>query len=228
MSKKKNKKVVKKRKINKRTILLSFLFVTIIFVAIYCLYQIRITNIYIIDNEILSDYEVIKIAKLQDYPNSMNNSSNLISKRLKKNKFIKNAKVEKKGLLKEVYIYIEENKPLFYYQLLNKVILKDGTKVLGNFNIPVVTNEIDSSVYDEFIDCMGKIDNDIMVRISEIKYDPNDIDKERFYFTMSDGNYVYLTLNKFMKINNYLEIVKTFNNNKGILYLDSGEYFEIR
>lgn len=228
MSKKKNKKVVKKRKIKKRAILLSFLFVTIIFVAIYFLYQIRITNIYIIDNEILSDYEVIKIAKLQDYPNSMNNSSNLISKRLKKNKFIKNAKVEKKGLLKEVYIYIEENKPLFYYQLLNKVILKDGTKVLGNFNIPVVTNEIDSSVYDEFIDCMGKIDNDIMVRISEIKYDPNDIDKERFYLTMSDGNYVYLTLNKFMKINNYLEIVKTFNNNKGILYLDSGEYFEIR
>ena len=45
---------------------------------------------------------------------------------------------------------------------------------------------------------------------------------------MSDGNYVYLTLNKFMKINNYLEIVKTFNNNKGILYLDSGEYFVLR
>ena len=44
---------------------------------------------------------------------------------------------------------------------------------------------------------------------------------------MNDGNYVYLTLNKFNKINNYLEIVRTFNNVKGILYLDSGEYFEI-
>ena len=66
-----------------------------------------------------------------------------------------------------------------------------------------------------------------MLKISEIKYDPNDIDKERFYLTMNDGNYVYLTLNKFNKINSYLEIVKSFNDTKGILYLDSGEYFEI-
>ena len=74
---------------------------------------------------------------------------------------------------------------------------------------------------------MGLLNKDILIRISEIKYDPNDIDNERFYLTMNDGNYVYLTLNKFDKINNYLEIVKTFNNKKGILYLDSGEYFEI-
>ena len=44
---------------------------------------------------------------------------------------------------------------------------------------------------------------------------------------MNDGNYVYLTLNKFLKINSYLDIVKEFNNKKGILYLDSGEYFKI-
>ena len=74
---------------------------------------------------------------------------------------------------------------------------------------------------------MSKIDSNTMSQISEIKYDPNDIDKKRFYLTMNDGNYVYLTLNKFERINNYLEIVKTFNNAKGVLYLDSGEYFKL-
>jgi len=45
---------------------------------------------------------------------------------------------------------------------------------------------------------------------------------------MNDGNSVYLTLEKFNKIDKYLEIIKEFNNKKGILYLDSGEYFEVK
>lgn len=225
---KKNKKVVKRRKIKIKSVLVSLFLIIILSAFIYYINQIKITNIYIIDNEILSDNEIIKIAKLQDYPNSMKNSSKVIKERLEKNDYINKVRVEKKKLLKEVYIYIEENKPLFYYQPINKVILKDGKKVNGSFNIPVVTNEINSEIYNEFIDCMGKININIMIRISEIKYDPNDIDNERFYLTMNDGNYVYLTLNKFDKINNYLEIVKSFNDTKGILYLDSGEYFEIK
>ncbi|MBD9085093.1 cell division protein FtsQ, partial [bacterium] len=64
-------------------------------------------------------------------------------------------------------------------------------------------------------------------RISEIKYDPNSVDEERFLFTMNDGNYVYLTLIHLEKINNYVDILKNFENKKGILYLDSGEYFKV-
>lgn len=44
---------------------------------------------------------------------------------------------------------------------------------------------------------------------------------------MNDGNYVYLTLTSFKKINNYVDILKNFENQKGILYLDSGEYFQV-
>lgn len=217
----------KKRKVKKKAIIISILFVIILSLIIYYIYQINITNIYIIGNEYLTDYEIIKIAEIEDYPNSMKNTSSIIKKRLEKNDYIKSVKVEKKGFLKEVYIYIEENIPLFYYLSTDKVILKDGSSVTGNYNIPLVINEIDQTIYNEFIDKLSKVDKDVMIRISEIKYDPNDIDKKRFYLTMNDGNYVYLTLNKFNKINNYLEIVRTFNNAKGILYLDSGEYFEI-
>ena len=214
----------KKRRVKKVPIII--LLIIIISLIIYFIYQIKITNIYIIDNEYLSDYEIIKLAKLENYPNSIKNTSSTIKKRLESNKLINKVKVEKKGFLKEVYIYIEENIPLFYYLSTNKVILKDGSEVSGNYNIPLVINEIDKSIYNEFINKMSKIDKDIIIRISEIKYDPNDIDKERFYLTMNDGNYVYLTLNKFNKINNYIEIIKEFNNEKGILYLDSGQYFK--
>ena len=63
--------------------------------------------------------------------------------------------------------------------------------------------------------------------ISEIEYYPNDIDKERFILTMNDGNYVYITLYKTYLVNDYIKILSTLENKKGILYLDSGNYFEI-
>ena len=130
-------------------------------------------------------------------------------------------------MLNEVYIKIEENKPLVFDNIKNKTILLDGEEVDKKYITPILTNEVPKDIYDKFLECMDKIDESVFVKISEIKYDPNDIDKERFYLTMNDGNYVYLTLNKFLSINNYINIVKTFNNKKGILYLDSGEYFEI-
>ncbi len=227
MSNKKNKVVVKKRKIKKKVIGICLIIMAIVGLCIYGLFQIRITNIYISNNEILTDYEIIKIAKLEHYPNSLENDSLKIKKRLEKNKLIKSVNVKKRGLFHEVYIEVEENKPLFYYQIKETNILADGKEYDGNYNIPIVTNEIAEEVFDEFLQEMNKVDKDVMLKISEIKYDPNDIDKERFYLTMNDGNYVYLTLNKFNKINSYLEIVKSFNDTKGILYLDSGEYFEI-
>ena len=75
---------------------------------------------------------------------------------------------------------------------------------------------------------MVQLDIDILNKISEIKYDPDEVDDERFLFSMTDSNYVYLTLNKIEKINNYNDIVKQFENKKGILYLNSGGYFEIK
>ena len=68
---------------------------------------------------------------------------------------------------------------------------------------------------------------DILSRISEIEYKPNDVDTNRFLLSMQDGNYVYLTLSKFKNINNYIEIVRKNKKKKGILYLDSGEYFKV-
>jgi hypothetical protein len=74
---------------------------------------------------------------------------------------------------------------------------------------------------------MIQVDDNIINHISEIKYDPNEVDEGRFLLTMTDGNYVYLSINKFDSINSYITIMKKFQDKRGILYLDSGEYFKV-
>ena len=90
-----------------------------------------------------------------------------------------------------------------------------------------MVNYVPNKIYEDFVADMAETDYEVVKRISEIKYDPNAVDEERFLLTMNDGNYVYLTLSRFDKINQYVDIIKEFNNKKGILYLDSGEYFQV-
>ena len=45
------------------------------------------------------------------------------------------------------------------------------------------------------------------------------------FYSMNDGNYVYVTLTKLSKINEYKSIIESVENKKGILYLDYGNYF---
>ena len=164
--------------------------------------------------------------QLDDYPKVMQVLSTKINNKLKKNPYINKVKTSKKWP-SQIIITIEENKPLFYYVPNSKTVLTDKTEVNDNFVVPTLINYVPNKIYSEFVNEMNNADYTIVKRMSEIKYDPNDVDDERFIITMNDGNYVYLTLNKFYKINHYLEIIKEFNNKKGILYLDSGEYFKV-
>lgn len=224
MSKKNKKKV--KRKISKKKIFV-FLFIVIITIFVFKLFNTNITNIYISGNEYLTDQQIIDISKLSDYPSTINNLSFSIKKRLQKNIYISDAKVKKNIFLNKIYIKIEENYPLFYSQDDKKTILYNGEKIEKTENIMVVINTIPQKLYDEFLNKLRKIDINILNRISELKYSPNEVIEERFFLLMNDGNYVYITLDKFLTLNKYLDIVKSFNNKKGILYLDSGEYFDI-
>lgn len=223
----------KKKKGNKKKIRIKFvnifLFLTFVLIIIGAVYEIanfKITNIYIKNNYYLTDLEVIETAKIKDYPSTFQNSCKKIEKRLEKNPLIKTAKV-KKTYFTRVYIDIEENPLLFYDANISKIVLKDGTTFSGNYDVPTLINQVPNKVYKKMITKFALINPDILDNISEIKYDPDSVDKERFLLTMSDGNYVYITLSKCSNINNYLKYIKEFNNKKGILYLNSGEYFKI-
>lgn len=209
--------------------ILIVLFIVILFSLFlsFC-YKAPIKNIVIQNNLFLEDQEIIEIARLENYPSSFKNSSSKIRKRLEQNTYIKTAKV-KKNWTGRVFITIEENYPMFYYQPNNKTVLLDGTEVMATFDIPLVINYIPNTKYEQFFKGMSEVSKDILGRISEIKYDPNEVDDSRFLLSMSDGNYVYLTLTRFSLINHYIDIIskEEFNGKKGILKLDAGNSFEI-
>ena len=219
-------RTVKRRKVKKKSLLLFFSILICLFVLVYYVLNFHITNIYIKGNTIYSDQEIIDRAKLSNYPRTLNNNELVIKKRLESDPIIRRVRVIKKNLLREVYISIDENKPLFIYN--NQVILNNGQAIELDIDIPVLINDIpDTKIKQEVYKSFVKIDSFVYGRISEIKYDPNDKDNNRFLFMMNDGNYVYITLRKIERINNYVEIISAFEGKKGILYLDSGEYFEL-
>lgn len=224
---KKKKKNNKKRKLNKKRFIIFLIIFLLLIILIYRFFTTNITNIYISGNEYLTDQEIIDIAGLKEYPNSIKNMSYLIEKRLNKDIYILSSNVYKKGLLSEIYIEVKENYPMFFYYPDGKTVLYNGEEVDDKFAIATVINKIPDTIYNEFLENIRNIDKDILNRISEIEYNPNDVDSERFLVFMNDGNYVYLTLNKFLTINKYIDMIKSFNNKKGILYLDSGEYFDV-
>ena len=225
----KNKK--KKRiKIKFGRIFLTLLILFFIFYLISILCKFPIKNIIIKGNAILSDQEVIDASGLSNYPSIFKYSTNEIEKKLEKNTYIKSAKIKKKKL-KQVYIEIEENKALFYNKKDKKTVLLNKEEVKEEIQAPILINYVPDKIYKLLIEKMTYLDSDIINRISEIKYDPSNVDEERFLLTMTDGNYVYITLEKMEDLNNYvdisLEIINKFGKKDGILNLDAGEYFEI-
>jgi len=224
--KQKEVKKVKRVRIRYKRVILFLLLLTLIIYLIVTFVKFPIKNIYISGNHKMTDQEIIEIAGISNYPSIISTTSNEIEKKLKKNIYVKSVEVKKKRL-KEIYIKIEENYPLFYYQTEEKTVFNNLKELKEQESAPIVVNYIIDDVYELFKKKMQKIDKNIIDRISEIKYDPNSVDEERFIFTMNDGNYVYLTLEKIESINNYVDIIKNFENKKGILYLDSGEYFKV-
>lgn len=225
-SKKSDTRVSKKRRIKYKKIVIFLVILLLIVLSIYLFFQLRITNIYISNNYYLSDQDIIEIAEISDYPAIYKANFVSIKNKLKRNQLIKNAKVTQK-MFTSIYIDVTENRPIFYDSNKEKTILLDESETSEKYYVPNVINYIPDTIYSKFLDNMLIVDIDVLERISEIKYDPNDVDSERFLLFMNDGNYVYLTLDRFNNINSYIDIIKKFGNKKGILYLDSGEYFEV-
>ena len=225
MKENKKEEVVVKRKFKFVKFLVVILILYIILFLGYKLFTAKIKNIFILNNNYLTDQEVIDESGLRNYPSFLLTTKYKIKKNLLKNSLIKEAKIKKK-LWGIIYIEISEYEPLFIYQ--DKVILDNGTKIDNNdYILPILINDVNEEILSKFINKYKDIDKEIKMQISEIEYLPNDIDKERFLFTMNDGNYVYITIYKTLAINEYNKILPNLEGKKGILYLDSGNYFEI-
>ena len=220
--KEETKVVVKKVKIV--NILIVLLLLYMIGFYTYKVVVSPINNIFVVGNKYLTDQEIIDIAGIRNYPSFILTTKYNIKKKLLKNDLIDEVKI-KKSFGRILTIELKESSPLFIYN--DKVILSNSKQIDNkDYKLPTITNYVEEDILNKLIEKYQNVDDEIKIMISEIEYVPNDIDKERFIITMNDGNYVYITLYKITSINEYIKIVSTLNNKKGILYLDSGNYFE--
>lgn len=223
------KKGKKRVKIKYKNVFLFLIFLTFIIFIFYCILHIPIKNIYIKGNKYLKDQEILEMLGINEYPPAIQTIAPLLEKKAKKQILIKNIKISHKYIT-EIWIQIEENIPLFYDSTKQKTILKDGKQTDIKFLTPTLLNYIPEQKYERFIEKIAQTNPKVLQKISEIKYDPNDKDEERFLMSMNDGNYVYVTLGYFDRLDTYIDVIKQiskkFNHKKGILYLDSGGYFE--
>lgn len=218
---------VTKKKINIKKIIITLFILSAIFFIISYIINYPIKNIYVTGNNIVDDKIIIKLSGLENYPSFIKSYFSKIDKLITKNDYIKEVSVKRKFPAK-IYIEVTEEKPLFIYQ--DKLVLSSNKSVENIYNIdyvPYLINDI-SGIYKKTLEKFNLINDDILLKISEISFEPNEIDKERFLFTMTDNNYVYVTLNKIEKINKYNKVVGELLGKKGIIYLDSGDYIEIK
>ena len=224
------KKKRKRRVLKIKNILLFLSVLLLISYLAYYILTMPIKNIYISGNNIVSDEEIISLAKLDDYPPFLLTLSSSIKNNILINDYIKEVKIKKK-LGNIIEINIIEYKPITLINKTNEIILSNGKKINNNYNltdIPILVNEIDSKVYDEFIKKFSEVDNDIIRQISQLEYSPVTVDDERFLLYMDDGNTVYITLTKISKLNKYNSIKSKMDRKNGTLYLDSGDYVELK
>lgn len=220
----------KKRVLKIKNILIFFIVILIIGLTVYYAFKMPIKNIYISGNDILSDDVIINESKLVYYPSFLLTSSRDVVNILKKDDYIRDVSVGKK-LGNVIDIKVLEYKPIAIFSSDNKLILSSGKIVNNVYNVsdvPVLNNNVDSKIFSEFVKRFGQVDSNILRQVSQIEYSPVSVDKMRFLLYMDDGNSVYITLTKIKKLNKYNKIRDKMGNKKGIIYLDSGDYVDVK
>ena len=226
------KKLVKRKKLRVFRLFLGLLILAFFALLVYLILHTKIKNIIIDNTNYLNDDYIIELAEIKDYPSFFITRSNLIKEKLEKSPYIKKAIVKKK-FYNVLEISIKENVPLFVYETNHTIVFEDKASIkeeeeITLFRIPRLMNYVPDTKYDMLINGLKKIDKDILGKVSEITYTPNEFDKDRFLLYMDDDNSVYLTLTKFRMLNYYNKVLTQLDGKKGVLYLDSGNHFQIK
>lgn len=222
------KTIVKRKKLRVFRLLLLLFVIAIISFFVYLYVTTNTQNIIIRGNNYISDEEVLQETDLKNYPSFILTMPSKIQKKLAKNEYIKSVKVRRK-FYHTFEITIKEYDVLFKNDTLNKYVLDNKKEIMSDleFRVPRLVNYTPDKKYSSLIENMKSVDKSILGKISEISYQPNEFDKDRFLLLMDDGNSVYLTLTKFEMINYYNEVLGQLEGRRGILYLDSGNHFKI-
>ena len=223
-------KIKKKKRLKLIPFLLFVLVITGAFFLVDVLLDTRIENIVIKGNKLVTDQQIIDEAGLSNCPSFYKTTSYNIKKALEKNSFIKEVKV-KRSFYHVITIEVSEYKVLLKKETTGKLVLENMNEVTTDqeipYTVPRLVNDVPKNKYSKLLKNLLKVKRSVRSNISEFYYDPNEFDKDRFLLYMDDGNSVYLTLTKFRMINYYNDVLPQLDGKKGILYLDSGNHFQI-
>lgn len=218
-----------KKKFNFVKFITTLIILFCLFMLFRYLLEVKTKNIVILNNDYYTDEQIIEKANLQDYPKFILLNKNKIRKDLKELELIEDVDIEKTSefVLK---LKIKEKKILYLIRSKQEYMTSDGKSYdLENvYGVPTLINYVPEDVEKLFIKEFSKIDKNIINLISEIEYSKSEYDDKRFLLYMNDGNEVYITVYKVDILNKYIDIVKKLEGKNGILYLDSGNYFEIK
>ena len=225
------KKIVKKRRVKILPCLLVLLILGGLSFLVYFFLKIPIKNLIVQGTVYLNDDYILELAEVKDYPSFWLSSTAAMEKQLEKSPYISEVSVERKFFHVLVFSVVE-NVPLFINNTNQTVVFSNAEEVpiseeIDLFRIPRLINYVPDTKYKTFIKGMSNIKKEILGKISDVEYQPNEYDKDRFLLYMDDGNMVYLTLTKFDMINYYNDVLSQLENRKGILYLDNGNHFQI-
>lgn len=222
-------KKIRRKKFNILKFLVFILFLYILISAFFKILNVPIKNILILKNNYLSDEKIIEVSLLDNYPSFIKTTSYNIKKRIKKLPLVEDVKVSKRFGYR-VVIEVTEKKILYMSRSDNMFVVSSGEKLeLNNISgVPILINFVPEDIEQKLINKMKNLSINSISKISEIEYSPTSYDDERFIFYMNDSNLVYINLSSINKINKYNEIVTKLEGHNGILYLDSGNYFEIK
>ena len=218
-----------KRKFNPLKFLSFIAFIIICYFLTVYLLDIKTKNIVVLNNNYYSDEKIIETSGIENYPKFLSLNTNKITKKLLKLDLIENVTIKKKWNF-VLELTIKEKKILYLVRSENKYRLSDNKlyDIDDVLSVPTLINYIPESNEKKFVNAFKNIDNNIISMISEIEYSKTSYDSDRFLLYMNDGNMVYVTTTKLKSLNKYVDIVSKLENKKGILYLDSGNYFEIK
>lgn len=222
-------KKVKKRKLNLFKLFIFLMIVAALCVTVYYLFKVKTKNIIIKGNNFYTDKEVIELSGIEDYPSFLKLNTFKIKRLLKKESLTKDVKVKKKlGFVLEIEII--ENKVLYQKKSDGLYLLDTGEEISHDkiIGIPLLINYYPNTMNEKALKSFGKLDQEVIYKISSIEYSKTDADDERFLLYMTDGNLVYINLNRMANLNSYTKILNSVGTKKGILNLDSGNYFEVK
>lgn len=218
-----------KKKFSFKKVFIFLILVAVLYFGITFLLSIKTKNIIILNNDYYSDEVIIETAGIENYPSFLTLSRKGIKKKLKKLDLIEDVKVHKKlGFVLE--IEVKEKKILYYIRSKEQYRVSDNNtyELEDVMGYPTLINYVPESIEKTLVKELSKVDTSIIKMISEIEYSKTDYDEKRFLLYMNDGRQVYITVLKADILNKYVDIIKKLGNKKGILYLDSGNYFEIK